>query len=180
MAIRKALDIVDTPIKILLIACGAFVLFLGFVFMCAKYTSEGQILSVASIVAEMPPELSAGKKNNPGFEKEYARNERLLVQQIRKLRAIVRRDPKSQWADDAQFLITVFNVDSPAGERIKDLELLIENYPHATLEASTKKHFASFFSEHRAEHVASDAREDLCQLYRDTNETVKYQHTCKY
>ena len=107
--------------KIITALAVIIVSYLIFVFYFYNFTPEGKF---AGVFLDM---FQVAKVN-------MAKGSEITDKQIEKLERIANEDPGGIWADDALYLITVFDAVGPISKQIKDLELLVQRYPTIHIE----------------------------------------------
>jgi len=103
-----------------------------------------------------------------------AREKKLMTEWRAELKGLVAQDPKSIWADDAQYVVAVLNAENPQ-EEIKELEELLARYPDFKIEDWTKKYVIIVPSNISP----AMATVDLCVLYKKMGELDKLRSTCE-
>jgi len=88
----------------------------------------------AATVSPPGPEYAA---SDAEIEETFARQRILNQEWIEKLKAFVKNNPQSIWADDAQYIITVLSFDNPPQEAL-ELEYLLREYPNMHIEDWTR------------------------------------------
>ncbi|MDD5109393.1 MAG: hypothetical protein PHC29_07855 [Candidatus Omnitrophica bacterium] len=88
---------------------------------------------------------------------------------IEELRNLVRANPHSIWAADAQYLIATFSVTDPQ-RKLKELEKILKDYPNIHLQDWTKEKLGSLLPKIVDEQIV---RIELSILYKQLGETKK-------
>ena len=108
-------------------------------------------------------------------EKTFARQGKLLKKWQDGLRDLIKQDPESIWADDAQYLIAALNTENPLKEA-KEMETLLTDYPDFRIEEWTKKYLVILVGSNISPLTVTLT---LCMLYKKINEFEKLKSLCE-
>lgn len=164
--------------KVLIIAFG--ILFLS-VFLHKTYADEieGRFKDVSSQIAKEFTQASPAGKETTVSDKErediFARQARLFKEWQEELRSLIKADPQSIWAEDAQYIIATLNAGNPKQETI-ELECLLKEYPNVHIEDWTRETLALIIPNKPIDQVARMA---LCFNYKELGDIEKLKKMCK-
>lgn len=127
----------------------------------AKYWSETVYPDGEEYAAEQENILARETKLIKGWQKE--------------LRNLVKLAPDSIWADDAQYIISLW-CSGDHQQHVADLEFLLEEYPDIHFEEWTRRKLSFYMPEVP---VALAIRVDLCFAYQYSGDVEKLKTLCK-
>jgi hypothetical protein len=125
----------------------------------------------AETVSPVGPEYAVPDKER---EETFARQRKLFKEWQGELRSLIVQDPQSIWADDAQYLIAVLDIEDPQ-KHAEELEQLLIKYPNFHIEDWTKKYIILVSEKASPLFV----RFELCSLYKEMGNLEKLDECCK-
>lgn len=145
------------------------------------FTAEGKFRRIGFLIAKetvatVKPIGSKYAVSDAEREKTFARQRILFKEWQRQLKSIIDREPSGIWADDAQYLIAVLDVENPA-KQVKELESLLDRYPDFHVENWTKKYLV-IISE-RISPAFVRVRAKICLLYEQIGDMIKLKQCCQ-
>ncbi|MEI8349905.1 MAG: hypothetical protein WCI77_07105 [Candidatus Omnitrophota bacterium] len=150
---------------------------LFFLNVCNLYADEMESKFkdiITQIAADLQVESSVGK----GLEKEKgAAIENNLVECQSKLKSLIKTNPQSIWADDAQYVIAILSATNPKQEAL-ELEYLLKEYPSMHIEDWTREAFAIAMPNQKIPFEVM-VRLQLCMDYKKCGDTEKLKHICE-
>jgi hypothetical protein len=88
---------------------------------------------------------------------------------------LIKQDPKSIWADDAQYIISVLSIENKS-KQAEELEYLLKEYPDFHIEDWTKTNLGLLIPSNISPYLA---RLELCMLYKEIGDTEKLKISCE-
>ena len=101
--------------------------------------------------------------------------ERRLKKCKNELRDLIKKYPRSIWADDAQYMITTLEAGD-IKQQVLDLEYLLKEYPDMQLEEWTRKTIIAPNPSMSFKYIIMS---ELCLNYDELGETEKLKHMCE-
>jgi len=129
------------------------------------------------IANEFSKKASLAAREHPISSEEEERQGKLFYGWQDELRTLIKANPKSIWADDAQYTLATLNAADPKQEA-SELEYLMKQYPNMHLEDWTREMLTPIVPNPSIP-FDQGVRIILCLDYKQLGDTVKLKYMCE-
>ncbi len=143
---------------------------------------ESRFKNISSQIAKefsqtVSPEGKQYEVSEKQREDNFSRQSRLFKEWQEELRNLIKANPKSIWADDAQYIIATLNAANPKKQAL-ELEYLLKEYPNMHIEDWTRENLAIIMPNPKIPFEII-VRLQLCSDYKQSGDTAKLKQMCE-
>ncbi|MDD4894790.1 MAG: hypothetical protein PHW54_05705 [Candidatus Omnitrophica bacterium] len=140
---------------------------------------ESGFKGVSTQIAKEWERLQDKANNSAAIEKYSISFENHIPGWGNALRELINQEPKSIWADDAQYIIAAVFSATNLKKQALEYEYLLKNYPDMHIEDWTQETLKDLLRKFKDVSYEQMARIDLCMLYKTFGEKEKLNKLCE-